>query len=255
MVSINSSTKNVLPSSTLGTTPTTKSATSSSIFVNDKVSSDFAFNIMDSYKALTDKYENAGVENVIILSTPNAKQIEEMTELDEDDKKLLMEYIAGDAKEAYGFYSKKAKSFVFVESNHERKDKNLEGTVAEQGADTLTHEFGHLIGNKKSETAEFRNAYLADLKEINEKLKENPNQKIGNSDMTYKEALSYFDHYIEGADFSDGINEKDVTARGARENYAEAFSVLNDLNENYSNEIFKELFSNSVNTVAFSCVA
>ena len=63
-----------------------------------------------------------------------------------------MEYISGDAKDAYGFYSKKAKSFVFVESNHERKDKNLEGSVAEQGADTLTHEFGHLIGNTGRQT-------------------------------------------------------------------------------------------------------
>ena len=255
MVSINSSTINALSSRTLGSSPMTKGAETSSIFVNDKVSKDFAFNIIDSYQTLTDTYENAGVENLIILSSPDAKQIQEMKELDEDDKKLLMEYVSGDAKDAYGFYSKKSKSFVFVESNHERKDKKLEGTIAEQGADTLTHEFGHLIGNKNSESDEFRKAYLADLKAINEKLKENPNQKIGNSDMSYKEALVYFDHYLEGADFTDGINEKDVTARGARENYAEAFSILNDKNENESNKIFKELFSNSVNTVAFSCVA
>ena len=193
--------------------------------------------------------------NLIILSSPDAKQISEMKELDEEDKRLLMEYISGDAKDAYGFYSKKAKTFVFIESNHARKDKNLEGSVSEQGADTLTHEFGHLVGNKNSESQEFRSAYLADLKEIEAKLKENPNQKIGDSDMTYKEALVYFDHYIEGTDFSDGIDEKDVTARGARENYAEAFSIVNDQNENYSNEIFKELFPNTVNTVAFSCVA
>lgn len=255
MVLINSSTIKSLPSSTLSTSPTTKSAKPSSIFVNDKVSDDFAYNIMDSYQSLTDKYNNAGVENLIILSSPDVKQISEMKELDEEDKKLLMEYISGDAKDAYGFYSKKAKTFVFVESNHERKDKVLEGSVAEQGADTLTHEFGHLIGNKNSESEEFRNAYLADLKAINEKLKENPDQKIGNSDMSYKEALSYFDHYIEGTDFTDGIDEKDITARGARENYAEAFSIINDKNNNESNEIFKELFANSVNTVAFSCVA
>lgn len=255
MVSIQNSTSKLYNSSTLGTFPLSKSANTSSIFVNENVNQDFAYNIMDSYQSLTDKYENAGVKNIIILSSPNAKQIEEMNELDEDDKKLLMDYISGDAKDAYGFYSKKAKSFVFIESNHKRKDSTLEGSIAEQGADTLTHEFGHLIGNKKSESQEFRSAYLTDLKAINEKLKENPSQKIGNSDMTYKEAINYFDHYLEGANFTDGIDEKDVTARGARENYAEAFSIVNDSNNNYSNEIFKELFPNTVNNVAFSCVA
>ena len=73
--------------------------------------------------------------------------------------------------------------------------------------------------------------------------------------MSYKKALTYFKHYLEGTNFSDGIDEKDVTARGARENYAEAFSIINDSNDNQSNEIFKELFPNTVNSVAFSCVA
>lgn len=255
MVSLNSTTFKSLQPRTLSSSPITKSAETTSIFINEKVDKEFALNIVNSYKTLTDRYDEAGVENVIILSFPNAKQIEEMKELDEDDKQLLMNYISGDAKDAYGFYSKKAKTFVLVESNHKRKDKNLEGSISEQGADTLTHEFGHLVGNKNSESQEFRNAYLTDLKAINEKLKENPSQKIGNSDMSYKEALSYFDHYMEGTDFSDGIDEKDITARGARENYAEAFSIVNDQNENYSNEIFKELFPNTVNTVAFSCIA
>ena len=42
-------------------------------------------------------------------------------------------------------------------------------------------------------------------------LKENPNETIGDSDMTYAEAKEYFKHYIEGADFTDGIDEKDIT--------------------------------------------
>ncbi|MCD7878461.1 MAG: hypothetical protein LUG16_00840 [Candidatus Gastranaerophilales bacterium] len=100
---------------------------------------------------------------------------------------------------------------------------------------------------------EFKKAYKSDIENIYKQLQENPQQKIGNSDMSYEDAIEYFDHYIEGVDFSDGISDEDITTRGLRENFAEAFSIIEDSNQNKSNEIFKELFPNTTNYVCNIC--
>lgn len=228
-------------------------STTPNVYVDKYVDKKFASNITNKYAKLSEQYGIRDVDNIIILSNSDADKISELTGIDDNDKELLMDYVSGTAKDSYGFYSKKANSFVFIERNHERKDEELEGSIEEQGADTLTHEFGHLFGNKNSEKDEFRKAYKEDLEYIYEQLQDNPNEKIGDSDMTYREAVAYFSHYMEGVDFSDGISNSDVTAKGARENYAEAFSVLNDTEENASNSIFKALFSNSVNQVSLDC--
>lgn len=226
---------------------------STNLFVEKDASKDFAKNIQNKFEELSTIYDVGKVKNIVILYDADAEAIKNLTGIDETDKELLMDYISDDAKDAYGFYSKKAQSFVFIEKNHGRKDKSLEGTISEQGADTLAHEFGHLFGNENSKSSTFRAAYLTDLKAINEKLVQNPNAKIGDSDMTYKEAIEYFDHYLEGVDFSDGISEDDVSITGAKENYAEAFSILNDSFNNESNNIFAELFSNTLEQVRKDC--
>ena len=226
---------------------------STNVFIEKSATKEFAKNIQDKFKELSTIYDVGKVKNIVILSEADAQTIKNLAGIDAEDKELLMDYVNDDAKDAYGFYSKKAQSFVFIEKNHERKDKSLEGSIGEQGADTLTHEFGHLFGNEKSKEADFRMAYLNDLQDIQEQLEKNPNAKIGDSDMTYKEALKYFEHYMEGVDFSDGIDAKDITTTGAKENYAEAFSVLNDGFENESNFIFAELFSNSMDQVLKDC--
>lgn len=228
-------------------------STTPNVYVDKYVDKKFASNITDKYAKLSEQYGVKDVDSIIILSNADADKIEELTGIDNSDKELLMDYVSGTAKDSYGFYSKKANAFVFMERNHERKDTALEGSIEEQGADTLTHEFGHLFGNANSEKDEFRAAYKEDLEYIYEQLQANPDGKIGDSDMTYREAVSYFSHYMDGADFSDGISNKDITAKGARENYAEAFSVINDTEENASNNIFRTLFSNSINQVSLDC--
>ena len=226
---------------------------STNLFVSKDADKNFANNIKEKFKELTNAYNVNEIKNIVILGDADAEAIANLTGISQSDKELLMDYVSGDAKDAYGFYSKKAKSFVFIEKNHERKDKALEGSLEEQGADTLAHEFGHLFGNTKSAENDFRAAYLKDLKELAKQLDKNPDAKIGNSDMTYAEAIKYFDHYIEGVDFSDGIDQKDITLTGAKENYAEAFSILNDSFDNESNNIFTELFSNTMEEVRKDC--
>lgn len=226
---------------------------STNLYVSKDTSVDFAKNIKEKFEELATIYDVNEIKNIVVLNEADAEAIENLTGIEQSDKDLLMDYVSDDAKDAYGFYSKKAQSFVFIEKNHERKNKSLEGDIAEQGADTLAHEFGHLFGNEKSKEEDFRNAYLKDLKNLEKQLNENPDKKIGKSDMSYQEAIRYFDHYMEDVDFSDGIDENDITITGAKENYAEAFSILNDSFDNDSNDIFAEIFSNTIEEVRKDC--
>ena len=63
--------------------------------------------------------------------------------------------------------------------------------------------------------------------------------------MSYLDAKEYFKHYIEGVDFTDGISSKDITRRGARENFAESYSTIFDENPSEVNGIYASIFSNS----------
>ena len=147
------------------------------------------------------------------------------------------------ASDAYGFVSRKDKAIVLNEQNHNRKDVSLEGTIESQAADTISHEIGHLIDKDFSTSDSFKEAYLKDLKSIEEKLL-NGETQIGNQNLN--EMLIYLKHYMEGADFSDGIDEKDITREGLRENFAECFSTIIDENPSEINSIYAELFPNTM---------
>lgn len=227
------------------TLPVTTSETS--IFVSDGVDSDFAANAVNQYADLAQKHDT--VSNVIILSTPDTAQIDEIRELDDNTKQVVKDYINGGAQDAYGFYSKKSDSIVLIQSNHERKEPKYEGSLAEQGADTMIHEFAHLMDKDISSSEGFKSAYFEDLKEIEKHLNENPDATIAGSDMTYRDAMVYFDHYYEGADFSDGIDKSDVTRRGLRENFAESYATVYDNKKSEVNEIYEALFPHTTDYV------
>ena len=214
-----------------------------SVFVSDKADSRFAKNVIDQYVSLAE--DNRKVSNVIVLSSPDVSEIEEIKELDDKTKAVITDYIEGGASDAYGFYSKKADSIIIIQSNHGRKETKYEGELAEQGADTMLHEYAHLLDTNISSSEAYKEAYYNDLKEIERHLKENPDEKIAGSDMTYRDAMVYFDHYYEGADFSDGITKDDVTRRGLRENFAESYATVCDNCESGVNAIYSELFPNS----------
>lgn len=218
-----------------------------SIFVSDSVDSQFAQNVIEQYADLS--ANNKKVSNVIVLATPDTNQIEEIKEIDDKDKAVLKDYIENGASNSYGFYSKKSDSIVIIQSNHNRKETKYEGELAEQGADTMLHEYAHLLDKNISSSDEYKQAYYEDLKAIEKQLKENPNAKIAGSDMTYKEAMVYFDHYYEGADFSDGIDESDVTRRGLRENFAESYATVKDNQRSEVNDIYSTLFPHTTEFV------
>lgn len=218
-----------------------------SIFVSDGVDSQFAQNVIEQYADLSEN--NKKVSNVIVLSSPDTKEVEEMEELDDKDKAVITDYIKNGASDAYGFYSKKSDSIVIIQSNHNRKETKYEGELAEQGADTMLHEYAHLLDTNISSSDEYKEAYYNDLKALEKQLKENPDAKIAGSDMTYKEAMVYFDHYYEGADFSDGIDKSDVTRRGLRENFAESYATVKDNKQSEVNEIYSALFPNTTEFV------
>ncbi len=213
----------------------------SRVIVKDTVDKDFADSAIKQFNYLTDTFGNHGIDKLVIL-----KSASEIGEL-KDFCPKLEKSLGDDASIAYGVYDKKDKAICLIQDNHKRKDFKYEGTIAEQGSDTLTHEFGHLIDKKYSKSKSFKNAYRTDLEEFARNLEENPDRKIANSDMTYKEAKDYFKHYIEGAYFSDGIDNSDVTKTGRREQWAEAFSIAFDQSENKANAIHKALFKNTYN--------
>ena len=161
----------------------------------------------------------------------------------------ISKFLNGKGEIAFGLHTKKDDTICIVENNHIRKDEALEGDFETQGADTLTHEFGHSFDKGYSNSYTFKKAFLADLLEFEKNLLENPDEKIPGSDMTYQDAKEYFKHYLEGVNFSDGIDETDLTVRGLRENFAESFSTICDTSESEVNHIYTSLFSNSVETV------
>ena len=149
-------------------------------------------------------------------------------------KKKLDEH----ASDAYGFVCKPDSAVVINEGNHQRKDISLEGSVASQASDTLSHEIGHLFDEEYSTSEEFKQAYIQDLKDIEKKL--NKKEKVNSRSLT--DMLSYLKHYMEGANFSDGIDENDITREGLRENFAECFSTIVDSKPSEINYIFSSLF-------------
>ena len=174
------------------------------------------------------------LENIIILKD-SASYIPENFSA---TKTKLNQY----ASDAYGFVSKPDSAIVINEQNHQRKDVLLEGNVQTQASDTLSHEIGHLIDKEYSKSQSFQQAYLQDLKDIEEKL--NKNRQVKSRDL--KEMLVYLKHYMEGVDFSDGIDEKDITKEGLRENFAECFSTIVDENPSEINDIFVSLFPHTM---------
>jgi len=213
----------------------------SNIVVKDTVDSLFASNVIEQFNNLTSAFGDNGIDKLVILkSVQDAEELQDFCP--ELHKKLL-----GEASVAYGIYDNKDKTICIIQDNHKRKDEKYEGSMSEQGSDTLTHEFGHLLDKKYSKSDGFKSAYKKDLIEFDRNLKKNPNKKIEGSDMSYLEAKDYFKHYIEGADFSDGIDDNDVTRTGHREQWAEAFSIAFDNSENEANRIHKALFKNTYN--------
>lgn len=146
------------------------------------------------------------------------------------------------ASDAYGFVCKTDKAIVINEHNHKRKDVSLEGSLESQVSDTLSHEIGHLIDKNYSTSPRFVNAYLKDLKNIEQMIKNG--EKVNSREV--KDMVVYLKHYMEGADFSDGIDRRDVSREGLRENFAECFSTIVDEKPSEINDIFKALFPNTM---------
>lgn len=214
------------------------------IFVDSEVNKDFANNTIKQYGLLLQN-SSANVQPKKLVILKNAENASKLNGLGEASQTNF----EGDSKIAYGLYDKKADTIFILEDNHQRKDTSLEGDITSQGADTLTHEFGHLLDLGVSSSEAFKSAYKKDLENIFASLNDNPDNKIGNSDMTIKDGIEYFKHYLEGADFTDGIDESDITKRGLRENFAESFSIIFDGEKSEVNEIYGELFKNSINAV------
>ena len=213
----------------------------SQVFIDGNVDTDFANNVIKQYQNLCQFSDGQKVKKLVILK--DAQDADKI----KDEYAALAQYLQGDANIAYGVYSKKDDAICIVQNNHQRKEEKYEGDILTQGSDTLTHEFAHLLDEDYSESSIFRNAFLKDLKTFEKNLSQNPNENIANSDMSYLEAKEYFKHYIEGVDFSDGIDMKDITRRGARENFAESYSTIFDNNPSKVNEIYASIFSNSIN--------
>lgn len=216
---------------------------STRIYVDKKVDEEFANNIISQYEKLSSIFNDGTVKNILILNKPS--DIKKMAE----EHRKISRFLQGKGKIAFGLHTKKDDTICIIQSNHKRKDKDYEGDFDTQGADTLTHEFGHSVDNRYSRSEDFKTAFLADLLEFERNLLVNPNEKIEGSDMTYKEAKEYFKHYLEDVDFSNGIDKRDLSREGLRENFAESFSIAFDSSKSEVNDIYTSIFSNSVETV------
>lgn len=210
-------------------------------FVSKGVDNDFARSIFTSVERLrnsTPVISEAArkIENVVVLKDAQSKIPNGFDDIEKA--------VEGDANIAYGFVSKPSKSIVIIQDNHNRKNIELEGDIIAQGADTVNHEIGHVVDDGLSQSDEFKNAYLADLKTILSILSAYPDAKI--NDISLVEILKYQKHYLDGVNFTDGIDETDVTRRGLRENFAECFSTIVDSNHSKINGIFAALFPNSM---------
>ena len=195
------------------------------------------FSTVDSLGKYSDITADAtnSVEHVIILENKNSDISDEFQATEDKFHKCALD--------AYGFVSKEDNAIVIVQDNHQRKDVSLEGSIEQQGADTFNHEIGHIIDKELSTTDEFKQAYLADLKVIEEML-EDENAQINGRDL--RETLHYLKHYVDGVNFEDGISEEDITRTGLREIFAECFSTIVDENPSEINEIYSTLFKNTM---------
>jgi|GEM_PF-4210267 len=206
---------------------------------------DFAKNAHRQYERTLEKFPKVRaaatkIDNVIVLENSKAPI----------DSSLVKtrEYLDGDAADARGLASNAERTLVVIYENHKKKPAALEGALVTQGGDTVNHELGHFAGNKLSQTAKFKKAYVSDLKVAAAALRSAPD----NSEL--KSKLEYLKHYTQGADFSTPISEKDVTSRGLKEMFAECFSMIADDHPSEINKVFRELFPNSMQA-AFELVA
>ena len=208
--------------------------------VIDGTSTDFANSVISSalnlatFSSVTEEAID-GLENIIILKNKSSDISDEFA----STRDKFVNY----ASDSYGFVSRGDNAIVIVEDNHHRKNVELEGSLEEQAADTFAHELGHIIDNELSTTEEFRSAFLKDLKDIHTLLI-NPNAQIEGENL--RESLFYLKHYVEGVNFEDGISEEDITRTGLRENFAECFSTIVDVNPTKINRIFSTLFTNTM---------
>ncbi len=211
-------------------------------YVAEGVDTEFANSIFNSYENMRQYSPKvlqalAKIDNIIILKDKNSEIPDEFSKTNEKFQNCALD--------AFGFISRRDKAIVVVEDNHERKNAELEGSVLLQGEDTVTHEVGHLVDNELSSTDTFKQAYLADLKNIYSMLQQDDAKVCGEN---VKEMMAYLKHYVEGVNFEDGIDESDITREGLRENFAECFSTIVDSNPAKINEIYSSLFPNTMKT-------
>lgn len=216
-------------------------------YIDKNVDSRFSSSVsksIDSLRSMGPRVNAAlsKFDNIIILENADSKIPEKFSAT---NKKLQ-----ACARDAFGFVSRKDKAIVLIQDNHARKDATIEGDIFSQGADTLSHEVGHLLDEELSSTDEFVSAYAHDLCVIEKAIKEGC-ETIHGRDL--QEVLTYLKHYTEGADFSNGITEDDITREGLRENFAECFSTLVDSEASEINEIFADLFLNSISATKKLC--
>jgi len=214
------------------------------IYVDSKVSKSFADNTLRQYNSLL-RNSSSDIRGKSLVILKNAQNAQNIKGIDPN----TLKYFEGDGSIAYGLYAKNSDTIFIMEDNHERKVEKYEGKIDTQGADTLTHEFGHLLDKGVSSSNAFKKAYLSDLKNLYSMLQSNPEAEIDGSDMTYADSVEYFKHYMEGVDFTDGIDEEDITRTGLRENFAESFSNIFDSNKTKVNEIYSTIFANSTEAV------
>jgi hypothetical protein len=126
----------------------------SQIYVDKDVDTDFANNVIEQYQSLCQFSNGEKAKKLVILE--DVKDIEKI----EEEYQALAQYLKGDASIAYGIYSKKDDAICIIQNNHQRKEKEYEGDITQQGADTLTHEFAHLLDEGLSQTSLFESAFL-----------------------------------------------------------------------------------------------
>ena len=213
-------------------------------YVASGVSSDFAgsvFSSVERLKSVSPKLNNAlsGIDNIIILKDSNSYIPDEFAKT----RNKLNRY----AQDAYGFVSRQDGAVVLNQDNHNRKDVRLEGSIESQASDTLTHEIGHSLDDEFSTSDAFIAAYMQDLEQIDLLLKSGVKEIYGED---LEEMIKYLKHYMEGVDFSDGIDKNDLTREGLRENFAECVSTITDDCPSKINYIYSALFPNTMKKTA-----
>lgn len=217
-------------------------------FNDDENIADTIDSLEDSFVDFMNKYPNLAdnlkcIDSIYVL---NNKQNIDKTNLSESTKEM------GGTSDYAGFYNVNSDSIVL---------KEVFGDFGEMEKFNLAHEIGHsldyadLDGNGQvdpyevfesnfgnfSGTDTYKQAYLEDLKNIATK-KDSLFFGITNSAelLLQKDVIDYA---TQGADFSDGIDEKDITSLGLEENLA----VMTSYNlKTYfgGRDLIKKLFPN-----------